>query len=197
MPRRQGESYAVGRAWESRLGRRRLLSDDLRDRLGLREEQQIIRAARLAVRPRHVEASEGVDTDQRSRALAVDVEVARVAQPLRLLDMLRPVRVHRSRQTVLRPVGDLDRLVEVLRRNEGKDGPEDLLLSDPRVGSDVRDHGRLDEETWSRTLATAGNEAPLSPAELYVVEDLLLGGGVDDRPHVRFGIAGRTHDQGA
>src|SRR5882672_684849 len=54
-------------------------SDDLlADNFRLREEVQIIRAAGLGIRPRHVEATERVRSYHRTCALAVDIEIAHV-----------------------------------------------------------------------------------------------------------------------
>src|SRR6266542_2800292 len=54
----------------------------LGDRLRLREEVEILATAGLRVGAGHVEAAERVHADERSRALAVQVEVAAEELPL-------------------------------------------------------------------------------------------------------------------
>src|SRR5579864_6053528 len=52
--------------------------DFLSDRLGLREQVQIVRTAGFGIGSRHVEAAEGMRADHGSGALTVDIQVANV-----------------------------------------------------------------------------------------------------------------------
>ncbi len=91
---------------------RAAMANLLRNALGLREQQQVIRSAGLGVGAAHIEAAEGVSPDHRARALAVQIEVADVELCLRAIELLARVRVDGSRQTILGIVGDLKGFVE-------------------------------------------------------------------------------------
>src|SRR3974390_1479793 len=64
------------------------LADLLSDRLALREQVQIVRAAGLGVGARHIESAKRMRPDNGACALAVDVEVADVEVPERALDLV-------------------------------------------------------------------------------------------------------------
>src|SRR5258708_37137156 len=59
----------------------------LRDALGLREQQQVIRSTRFAIGPAHIEAAKRIDADICARCLAVKVQVAHMELSPRLLKM--------------------------------------------------------------------------------------------------------------
>src|ERR1700686_3761900 len=63
-----------------------------RDRLGLQELQQIIRAAGLRVRAGHVEAPKRMRSHHRPGTLAVDVQIANEEPVSSLPDLLRVLR---------------------------------------------------------------------------------------------------------
>src|SRR2546426_12276567 len=58
------------------------LAHELRDRLALEEEPEIVAAAGLGVRAAHVEPPEGVDPHQRARAFTVQVQGPHEELPL-------------------------------------------------------------------------------------------------------------------
>src|SRR5581483_9176634 len=61
-----------------RLRNRRILRQLFADRLALGKKIQVIRAARFGVGSRHIESAERMRAHDRSRALAIDVQVADV-----------------------------------------------------------------------------------------------------------------------
>src|SRR5437867_809906 len=79
-------------------------SEALRDSLHLKELQQVVRPARLGVRPRQIEAAEGLHARQRAGALAIDVEVAHVEVAPGDLDAAAILRIQRAGQAVERVV---------------------------------------------------------------------------------------------
>src|ERR1035438_9127116 len=92
---------------------------------------------------RLLEAAEG---RQRVEATAVDIDLARTnttSDPGRARCIGRP---YRSRQSVDRIVRDLDCLVFGVVGKDRKNGPEDLLLGDRHVASDLREHGGAHEK---------------------------------------------------
>src|SRR2546430_319623 len=66
------------------------------NRLGLREQQEIIPAAGLGIGAGHIEASERVHPDQCAGALAVEVQVANVVLFFSPFNTLRVLRVERT-----------------------------------------------------------------------------------------------------
>src|SRR3954464_8116731 len=74
--------------------------------LCLREQIQIIRTACLGVSSRHVESAEWMRTYHRSRAFAIDVEVAHVEVAFGVLDLFRRRGVDRTCEPVLGVIGD-------------------------------------------------------------------------------------------
>ena len=89
--------------------------DLLRDRLGLREEAEVVAPARLRVGARHVEAAEGMDADERAGALAVEIQVAaRRARACRARGRLAVLRVDAPVSPYSVPLATRDALVEVL-----------------------------------------------------------------------------------
>jgi len=69
----------------------------LRNRLRLREEQQIIRAAGLGIRSRHIEATKGMRAHHGSSAFAVQVQIAHKELEPRPLQVLPRTGIHRTR----------------------------------------------------------------------------------------------------
>ena len=59
----------------------------LRNALSLREQEQVVRTARLTVSAAHVEAAEGMKPHQSARAAAIHIEVPHVYSALRTLDV--------------------------------------------------------------------------------------------------------------
>src|SRR5262245_30249439 len=113
------------------------------------------------------------------------------ADPFRHPD--RPAEVpgpDRAREAVLRLVGEPDRLVLGVERDQAHDRPEDLLPRDAPVVVDVGEHRRPDEEAALGALdggdLAAGDEprALLLP-DLEVVERRLALAGRDHGPELR------------
>ena len=129
--------------------------------------------------------------DDRAGALAVDVEVADEELALGPFDLLGIPGVDRSGQSVLGAVGDPQRLVVALGRDDREHRAEDLLLGDGGVGPHVGDHGGLDEVTLlAGHRAAAGDQAPFLLAGLDVGRDLVARRGVHHRAHGDAGLLG-------
>src|SRR5713101_1421486 len=73
-----------------------------RDRFSLCEQQQVISAAGLRIRARHIEPAERVNTHQRPGRFTVKVQVAHMVFLLGPLDTLWVQRVERPCEPVLR-----------------------------------------------------------------------------------------------
>src|SRR5437660_791809 len=91
------------------------------DALALCEEQKVVRAAGFRVRAAHVEAAEGVRSDHRSGALAVEVQVADLKLSGRAIELLARTCIDGAGQAVLCIVGDGERLVKARRFNDCQD----------------------------------------------------------------------------
>src|ERR1019366_1899160 len=145
----------------------------LRDRLRLQEQPEVVAPTGLAVGTRHVEPAERVDSHERTRALAVDIEVSRMEAFLGLGNA-RPVAPEvRTREPVLA------RVREVACLGDAENGPEDLLSEDARRRLHVVENGRLNEVAGSAAPRPAGPELRLAPPRLDVVRhglELALGG---------------------
>src|SRR5437773_421368 len=107
-----------------------------------------------------------MSADQRSRALAVEVEVPDVELAPRLLEIRAAAGERRAREAVLGRVDDRQAVVEVLASQERQDGAEDLLAVDARRRLHVADDGRLDEPALLRSALAAGEELGLLLADL-------------------------------
>src|SRR5215469_500694 len=81
----------------------------------------------------------------RTRALAIDVQIADVELTLGILDLVRRQRISRTRESELGVVGDFDTVLEVARLDDGEHRAEDLFLRNGRFGTYIRDDGRLHE----------------------------------------------------
>ncbi len=88
----------------------------------------------------------------------------------------------RSGEAVLGVVGDGEGVVEVLRLDDGEDGAEDLFERDAGGGSDVGDDGGRDVKAAFGIFdcVAAGEDTAFGLADVDVVEDLVVGGLVDD-----------------
>src|SRR5664280_37820 len=138
----------------------------LGNRLGLQEETEVVAPAGLAVRAGHVEAAEGVDADERARALAIDVEVARAEALFRLGDPHAVPAEVRAREAVLARVRELDGVVEIARLGDSQDGPEDLLAEDACGRLHVVKDGGLNEIAGAAVPDAAGPDLRLPPSDL-------------------------------
>src|SRR5467141_644998 len=67
----------------------------------LHEQQEIVAATRLGISARHVETAERVNSNQRSRALAVEVEITNMKLASRSFELIFIGAVNRSGQSVL------------------------------------------------------------------------------------------------
>src|SRR5205085_2957498 len=68
-------------------------------------------------------------------------------------------RIDGARQTVLRIVGDPERIVKILSANDCEDRSEDFLLLNGRAGFHICNHGRLNEEPLLAIRASARENA--------------------------------------
>src|SRR5438874_7089926 len=127
--------------WGIQLSLRNLFAD----RFGLREQVQIIRAAGFGVGSRHIEAAEGMRTYDRSRALAVDVQVADVELLHGAFNLRARTGVDGAGQAKLGIVGDLERMIVVPGLDHCQYRPENLFLFELGFRLDVGNHGRLDK----------------------------------------------------
>src|SRR5439155_21226950 len=84
-----------------------------------------------------VEAAERMSARERSGAFPVDVQVADVEPPSRLLDAVPISCEDRTGQAELRVVRDVERVAEVARADDREHRPEDLLLRNARAWADV------------------------------------------------------------
>src|SRR5271156_4750468 len=107
------------------------------DGLGLREEEQVVRAAGLGVGAAHVEAAEGVGSYHGAGALAVEVEVAGLELVAGAIELLAGGGVEGAGEAVLGVVGDLESFVEAGGLDDREHGAEDLLLREAGGGGDV------------------------------------------------------------
>src|SRR5438067_3407850 len=120
---------------------------------------------------------------ERSGAFSVDVQVADVEPPSRLLDAVAISCEDRTGQAELRAVRDVERVVEVTRADDREHRPEDLLLRDACARADVVEDRRLDViAAFTRT--TAEHERALRAADVDVLDDLAEGRVVDQRTEV-------------
>src|SRR5437588_1221434 len=162
------------------------------DHLGLEKVQQILGPAGLAVGARHVEPAERVGPHERAGGLSVEIEIAAHELPPGLRQLLRVQGVDRPRQPVRGAVGDPDRVVEIAGGDRRDDRAENLFLRDPGIRPDVHNDRRRDVVAPRPRPAAAGREASLALPDLDVLEHLLLGAGVDDRPRRK--VLGRRTD---
>src|SRR5712692_3172272 len=171
-------------------------SDDLfAHRLALGEQIQVIRAAGLGIGARHVESAEGMRAHGGSRALAVDVQVADVEFADGAVNLLARFGVNGAGQAELGVVGNLERVVVILRLSHSQNGAENLFLFQARLGWNISDDGGLQEVALTCVLrrATSGDQSAVLLADLDVFHDRLHGTFVDHCPHV--GVLGGIADR--
>src|SRR4051812_30508356 len=119
--------------------------DLLADGLRLREQQQVIRTARLGIGSGHVETAERVRSDHSSGALAVQVQVPYVELVSRPLQLLWRRGVKSTGEAVNRVVRDGERVIEIAGFDHREHRPEDFFLRNARVRSNIRDDCGLQE----------------------------------------------------
>ena len=143
-------------------------------------------AALVAAERRHVaDRAIGVDPHRagRERSLTFD-SAAHVAGP------------HAGGEAVARVVGDRDRLLLVLERDDRQHRAEDLLLRDAHVVVDAGEDRRLDEQAASRAFDLGGpcrraqSWRPRSWPIVDVVEHLLVLRPRGDRADLRVAAIG-------
>src|SRR5919202_2543873 len=96
------------------------------ERLGLEEEQQVVRAARLGIGAAHVEAAEWVHANQGSGTLPIEVQIADVELTPRPRETIRVATVQRAGQSEFGRVRNCQRVVEVARTDECENRTEDF-----------------------------------------------------------------------
>ena len=89
------------------------LADFVADGFGLREEIEIIGAARFGIGAGHIESAEGMGADHGSGAFAIDVEIADMEFVLGALDFFGRLGVNRAGEAVVGVVGDGQRVVVI------------------------------------------------------------------------------------
>src|SRR3954468_25094052 len=117
-----------------------------RDRDGLRpgEREQPLEALLAAVAGEPPAAEWELDAAARPEGVDEDLAGLELARErVRLADVARP---HSRDEPVPRRVRERGRLVDVAKRNHAQHRPEDLVLRERRVGRDVDEQGRLEEE---------------------------------------------------
>src|SRR5438105_8526583 len=112
---------------------------------------------------------------ERSGAFPVDVQVADVEPPSRLLDAVLISCEDCAREAELRVVRDVERVVEVARADDCEHWPEDLLLRDACARADVVEDRRLDVMA-AFTGTAAEHERALRAADVDVLDDFVEGG---------------------
>src|SRR5690242_9848053 len=120
---------------------------------------------------------------QRARTFAIEVQVTDMVLFLGPLDALGVLRVERPRQSVLRIIGDMQRVFKVFRLNHRQHRSENLLLGDACMWVYIGKHGWLDKVARAM-MTTACHEATLVLAYLDIVGDLLHSVLIYDRSHV-------------
>jgi len=117
---------------------------------GCHELEQVVRAACLRAKPRHLEASEWMALHQGTGAAAIDIKVADTEFPSRFGDVFRASREYCTRQGVLRAVCHLQGFLEVFDLDDGKYGTEDFFLCQAVFRTDIGNNGEGDEERGLR-----------------------------------------------
>src|SRR5258707_133531 len=84
-----------------------------RDRFRLQKLQQVIRSPRFRIRPRHVEAAEGVGADHRAGAFPVYVQISYKEPLTSLPDFVGVSAKYRACQAVLGIVREFDGVIEI------------------------------------------------------------------------------------
>src|SRR6185369_13118367 len=95
--------------------------------------------------------------NKRAGALTIQIQVPDMKLSARAIQLRFVITVNRARQTKLRVVRDLERVVVVLGLDDREHWSKDLFLLDRRTRLHVCDHGRLDEEALL-AIGTATNQ---------------------------------------
>ena len=157
------------------------------------ELSQIVPSTGLGSDPRHAESAKGLTADQGACAVSVDVQVSDSELPTGTLNVGGHPTEDATGQLVLGLVGDLDRFVQILDLDHGKNRSEDLfgcqamLCSDSRkeVGADIGFTDSCFKTIWNRQ---GDGQFTLGLADLDVGTDLVGSFLVDDGADVRSGI---------
>src|SRR6185369_5031395 len=128
--------------------------------LRLQEQQQVIAPACLRVSARHIEPAERMHTNKRAGALTIQIQIPDVKLFARAIQLRFVSAVNRARQTKLRVVRDLERVVVVLSLDDREHWSKDLLLLDRRARLHISDYSRLNEEALLAIGTAADQNAP-------------------------------------
>src|SRR5690242_278809 len=93
--------------------------------------------------------------NNRSRALAIEVEIAHVELTPRPFQLLARSGVHRARKPEFRVVGNLQRVIVVARFNHRQNRPEDFFLGDSCRRSYISNYGWLNVIAVARLFGSA------------------------------------------
>src|SRR5262249_15418770 len=120
-------------------------------------------------------------------ALAVEVQVADVEATLRLGKVGRVLGVDGPGEAELGAVGDVERVLPVLRADHGEDGAEDLLLRESGARPHFAYHRGRKDPAVDADAVPAGDDLPLAAADLDVLPRLLELLLPRERPQVDVG----------
>src|SRR5215213_11594840 len=95
--------------------------------------------------------------NKRAGTLTVQIQIPDVKLSARAIQLCFVTTVNGARQTKLRVVRDLERVVVALSLDDREHWSKDLLLLDRRARLHVCDHGRLNEEPLL-AIGTATNQ---------------------------------------
>src|SRR6202035_4733553 len=162
--------------------------DLLADAFRLCEQIQVVRAAGLRIGARHVEAAEGMRAHHRTRALAVQVEVADVELAYGAIQFLARTGVDCAGQAKLGVVRDFERLIEVARLDHHQHRAKDFFLLERGFRRNVGNDRGLNKVAVFFTRAgvtrAAGDQASIFFADFDIAEDIFHRTFVDDGSHV-------------
>src|SRR5208282_6236083 len=141
---------------------------------------------RFRIGTRHIETARRMRAYHRSRAFAVQVEIADVELAHRAVEFLPRTGVHRARQSELGVVGDFEGVVEIARLDHNQHRAENFFLLQRRLRLNVGNHGGLNEISLAGTgIARApGDQPSILLANLDVPENVVHRSFVDDSRHV-------------
>ena len=125
-------------------------------------------------------------TNHRSRAFAIDVQIADVEVADGAVDLVARLRVDRASKAELGVVGDFECVIESARLNDRQYGSENFLLLEFRFWRECLRIPWADEITFSGFggALAAGEKATIFFALLNVFEDGVHRAFIDDRAHV-------------
>src|SRR5208283_4199529 len=125
----------------------------------------------------------------RSRALAVEVEIAYVELAHGAIELLARTGIDRAGQAKLGVIGDLQGVIEVARFDHHQHRPKDFFLLELRLRRNVSNYGGLNEITFSsfRVARAAGDQASIFFADLDIAQDVVHRTFIDDGSHVGVG----------